>query len=133
MASKRMHRSAFLKLIKERLPELREAINEQQQILGFEFNQLTRCAQRAIHDGDRTCFATCVGLAEEAYLTGNKNLKALIDTMFVEDLEFVTPRYSHYWAWEMMPDTLKELYVRFWGMGKVPEKPRITWTPKRRK
>ena len=101
-----MHRSEFLKLLKERLPELREAINSEEE---FATDHIMRHAQRAIYDEDCPRFEICVRLAEEAYLKGDKTLRSEIDTMFVEPLEFVTPKRSHYWAWEMMPDSLKEL------------------------
>jgi hypothetical protein len=48
-----MHRSEFLKLLKERLPELRQPANQQERLLHFEVDELRKCAQRAIFDGNR--------------------------------------------------------------------------------
>ncbi|HEX5211352.1 MAG TPA: hypothetical protein VFW22_06420 [Pseudolabrys sp.] len=125
-----MNESEFLKLLKERLPELREALDKEKY---FVVDKFMRHAQRAIYDEDRACFEICVRLAEEAYLNGDKDMKSSIDTMFMENLEFVTPRRSHYWAWEMLPDSLKELYVAFWGTWKVPDKPTHVWKPPKRR
>jgi len=130
MANEPMNESKFLELLKERLPELRQAIEEGPYNA---FREFMRCAQRAIYDEDRARLEICVRLAEETYLNGDKDLRSCIDTMFMEDLEFVTPRHSHYWAWEMIPDCLKELYVAFWGTWKVPEKPTHVWKPPRRR
>jgi len=124
-----MDKSDFLTLLKERLPELREAIANGE----FVVDKFMRYAQRAIYDEDRARFESCVRLAEEAYMKGDKALRASIDTIFVENLEFVTSRHAHYWAWEMLPDSLKELYVAFWGARKVPEKPTHVWKPPKRK
>lgn len=128
-----MHRSDFLKLVKEQFPELQDAINKQEQILGFGVQQFGRRAQRAIYEGDRECFEICVRLAERAYLEGNKDLKGSIAAYFVGDMELITPNNSYHWAWEMLPVSLKGLYVDFHGHGRAPEEPRITNTPPRRK
>jgi hypothetical protein len=130
MADERMNESEFCVLLRERLPELRESLDKENY---FAVDKFMRYAQRAIYDEDRARFEICVRLAEEAYLNGDKDLRASIDTIFMEDLEFVTPRRSHYWAWEMLPDCLKELYVAFWGIGKVPEKPTHVWKPPKRR
>ena len=130
MAGARMNESEFLKLLKERLPELREHVGKYE---FFGVDTFMRYAQRAIYDEDRARFEICVRLAEEAYLNGDKRLRSSIDTTFMENLEFVTPRRSHYWAWKMLPDCLNELYVAFWGTGKVPEKPTHVWKPPKRR
>ena len=110
-----MHRSEFLKLLKHRLPELRQPANQQEGLLHFEVDELRKCAQRAIFDGNRASLEICFRLAEEAYVSGDKNLKDAIDVSFVEGLDFATDHNSYSWAWEMMPDVLKKLYEEFRG------------------
>ena len=105
-----MHRSEFLKLIKEALPELRDEINRQEGLLHFEVGVLRKRAQRAIYDGDRDVLCICFRLAEQAHKTGGKKLKAAIDQSFVEDLDFGTADNPRSWAWEMMPAQLQSLY-----------------------
>lgn len=90
-----MDRSAFLKLLKERLPALKDAVNRQAGQLHLEIDVLRQCAQRAILDGDRETLALCVALAETGYREGDKALKNAIDVSFVEPIDFVTPHHSY--------------------------------------
>ena len=108
-----MHRSEFLRLVKDALPELRDAINEQQGLLHFEVGVLRKRAQRAIYDGDRDALGICFGLAEQAYAAGDKKLKAAIDQSFVDDLDLGTTENPRTWAWEMMSAQLQSLYDQF--------------------
>jgi hypothetical protein len=115
-----MHRSEFLRLLKEELPELAEKVNAEQGLLHFEVGVLKKHAQRAIYDGDRELFGKCVKLAEKSYLEGNAALKDAIDVSFVEELEFqATEKASYEWAWEAMPTTLRQLYVSFHSNQKM--------------
>jgi hypothetical protein len=121
-----MHRSEFLKLVKERLPELRSALNRQEGQIHFEVEEPRKYAQRAIFDGNREALDICLRLAEEAYSEGDKELKNAIDVSFVEGLDFVTPHASHPsshpWAWELMPTALKRLYEDFHGVRGQPQR-----------
>jgi hypothetical protein len=108
-----MHRSEFLRLVKNALPELRHAINQEEGLLHFEVRVLRMRAQQAISDGDREVLGVCFRLAEQAYQAGDEKLKAAIDQSFVEDLEFGTKENPIIWAWEMMPAQLRSLYEQF--------------------
>jgi len=116
-----MDRSEFLRLLRERLPALRDAVNQQQGLLNFEMDVLRKCAQRAIFDGDRQTLALCFALAEAGYRDGDNKVKDGIDKSFVETLDFVTPHNSYLWAWQMLPEALKRLYRDFHGAGKIPK------------
>lgn len=115
-----MHRSEFLKLLKQRLPELQSAVNRQEGLLHLELEELRKYAQRAIFDGNRAVLEICFRLAQEGYVEGDKNLRNAIDVSFVEELEFVTPHKSHAWAWDMLPGVLKRLFEDFHGSRDVP-------------
>jgi hypothetical protein len=108
-----MDRSAYLRLLKQRLPDLRPEVNKQRQILGWEIGVLAKAAQRAIFDGDRERVKTCFEVAATVHAEGNKELKRLMEDLFVQDLEFVTPHNSYPWAWEMFPDSLRPHYTNF--------------------
>jgi hypothetical protein len=118
-----MHRSDFLKLLKERLPELRTPVNQHEGLLHFEMDELRKFAQRAIAEGDRRSLEICLRLAEETYREGDKKLKDAIDVSFVEPLDFVAAHNAYGWAWEMMPKTLQRLYRAFHGDRKIPKPP----------
>jgi hypothetical protein len=110
-----MDRSAYLRLLKQRLPELRSELNEQRQIVGCEIGVLAKAAQRAIFDGDRARVRICFGVAATVHAEGNTELKGLIENLFVHDLEFVTPHNAYPWAWEMFPDSLRPHYTDYWN------------------
>ena len=115
-----MHRSEFLKLFKQEFPELTNDVNAEQGLLHFEVGVLKKYDQRAIYDGDREKFLKCVQLAEAVYRKGNAALKDAIDVSFVEELEFTpSPKSNYAWAWEIMPNTLKSLYVAFHDHPKI--------------
>lgn len=114
-----MDRSEFLKLIKEAIPDLREAINRQQGLLHLEVDELRKRAQRAIYDGDREVLAICFRLADQAYQAGDRKLRNAIDVSFVEGLEFGSIERPRAWAWEMLPTRFRQLYERFHGSERV--------------
>ena len=116
-----MDRSAFLRLLRGRLPALMDAVNRQGGQLHLEVDVLRQCTQRAIIDGDRETLAHCFVLAEAGYRDGDKKIRNAIDVSFVEALDFVTPHQSYLWAWQMLPNALKQLYESFHGAGKIPK------------
>lgn len=110
-----MHRSEFLKALKENFPILEESLNQQNGILHFEVKVFRDFTQRAIIDGDRELFSACVAIVESAYIQGNSKLKNAIDVSFVEELEFRGEAGKYKWAWERLPPPLKDLYLNFHG------------------
>ncbi len=111
-----MHRSEFLKVLKAQFPELTEKINAEQGLLHFEVDVLRRLAQEAINRHEKEMLVKSYKLADDAYRSGNASLKDAIDVSFVEPLTF---QKSDKWAWEAMPQQLRDLYVRFHGSEPV--------------
>lgn len=118
-----MHRSEFLKIVKEAFPELRNIINAEEGLLHFEMDVFRRYAQKAIFDGDKDAFVRCADIANMAYHKGNIALKNAVDVSFVEMLDFSSEAkkkaISYEWAWQAMPSQLKELYIAFHGSSKI--------------
>ena len=111
-----MHRSEFIKAVKEQFPELRDPINrEGLGNLCGEMQQIRLFADQAIREGAKQRLADCYRLLETAYLTGNRQLKGAIDGCFIEDMDYNTHGAIYAWAWEMLPEVLKTLYVDFHG------------------
>lgn len=110
-----MHRSDFLKALKEDFPNLTEVVNRQKGLLHFEVGEFRKFTQDAIRSGDTERTTKCFSLAERAYLNGNEALKNAIDVSFVEELEFNRDDESGKHAWEILPPTLKKLYTAFHG------------------
>ncbi len=107
-----MHRSEFLKELKALFPELTKTINKQEGLLSFEIDEFRKFANYAVGAKDTDTVELCYKLAEKAYLTGNRDLKALINTEFVEFLDL----HHNKWAWEILPVILKNLYLDFYGL-----------------
>ncbi len=112
----KLHRSQFIKEIKETWPHLAQAINAEQGLLHLEIVVVRDFAQGLIGTGDREALAQCFAIIEKYEAGGNESLSNAIDVSFIEDLDFSdTKRCSRRWAWDMLPGSLKELYVGFHG------------------
>lgn len=111
-----MHRSEFLKNLKAQFPELAHKINAEKGLLHLEVEVLRKFAQDAIDKGEREALSKSYALADIAYRNGNAILKDAIDVSFVEPLAF---QPSAKWTWEIMPQQLKDLYVKFHGRKPV--------------
>lgn len=114
-----MHRSEFLKVLKEAFPSLIDDLNRQEGLLHFEVKVFRDFTQRAIFDGDLELFSLCISIAERAYVQGNSKLKNAIDVSFVEELEFGDNTDKYQWAWDALPSVLKDLYINFHGDGAI--------------
>ena len=73
-----LHRSIFLKELKDTFPDLRADINAQHGLLHLEMGVFADFVQRAITLGDAKDVASCFKLAEKYYRDGNDHLKNAI-------------------------------------------------------
>ncbi|MBF7074088.1 hypothetical protein ISG33_11825 [Glaciecola sp. MH2013] len=105
----KIERSAFLRMLKEAFPELTSELNKQQGLLHFELSEFRKYTNKLIYAEEKELVKNCFYLAERAYLYGNLKLKTAIDVSYVEDLDF----QSKDWAWQILPASLKTLYVSF--------------------
>ena len=120
-----MHRSEFIKAVKEQFPELRDPMNrEGLGNLCGEMHQFRLFADQAIRDGDTQKLADCYRLLETAYLAGNLSMKRTIDECFIEDMDYNTHGAVYAWAWDMLPEVLKTLYTDFHGPIVKDKRPR---------
>jgi len=99
-----MHRSDFLKLLKQDFPQLTKEINKQEGLLHYEMNVFHQFAQKLILDKDVDRIKKAFRLADICYANGNKALKNAIDVSFLEGLKLK----NHNWAWEIFPESLKK-------------------------
>jgi len=103
------HRSEFLKVLKAEFPGVREAINAEGGLLHFEMDAFRKYVQRAISQRNEEVVLRAFGLALQTYRVGDAKLKDAVDVSFVEPMDFCP------WAWELLPEDLKDLYVQFHG------------------
>ena len=108
-----LHRSLFLKELKDAFPVLRADIDAQHGLLHLEMHVFANFAQRAIAAGNKKDVASCFKLAEKYCMDGNDDLQNAIGVSFVEHLDLRNAR----WAWELLGPTLKREYLQFVSAG----------------
>ena len=70
-----LHRSIFLKELKEAFPQLRDAINAQYGLLHLEVHVFTDFVQHAISDGDKETVRLSFMMAERYYSGGDAHMR----------------------------------------------------------
>lgn len=109
-------RSKFLKELKESFPELKQRINSEEGLSTFEMDAFCEFTQRHIDEGNKKVVQRCFEIAGRYFLYSNNKFREIIDTCYVEPLEFKdSNRTQRNWAWEIFPAQLKERYESFWG------------------
>lgn len=98
-----MHRSEFLKLLKQEFPQLRENINGEEGLLHLEMNVFHLYVQELLLKKDIDNVQKAFLLANDAFIKGNRKLKNAIDVSFVEGLKLKNQK----WAWKIFPEPLK--------------------------
>ncbi len=112
----KLHRSQFIKEIKDTFPHLATDINAENGLLHLEIAVVRRFAQELMDGGDRDALARCFAIMQKYEAGGNARMRNAIDVSFVEDLDFRdTTKRQRRWAWEILPSSLKELYIQFHG------------------
>ena len=116
-----LHRSVFLKELKDAFPDLRSEINAQHGLLHLEVSVFTGFAQRAITLGDAKDVALCFNLAEKHYRNGNDQLRNAIGVSFVEHLNLANAQ----WAWDLLGPVLKKVYLQLADAGMAKPLPYV--------
>jgi hypothetical protein len=114
-----LHRSIFLKELKDTFPNLRAEINAQHGLLHLEMHVFADLAQRAIAVGNKKDVASCFSLAERYCMDGNDDLQNAIGVSFVEHLDLRNSR----WAWELLGPALKREYLQLVNTGMAKSLP----------
>lgn len=105
----KIHRSQFLKALKERYPEIRDEINSRGGLFTLEVSVFLDLVQKYIDEGKRESFREAIALVNHFYLHGNKALKNLILNGLCEDLIFEnSKKNARSWALELIPLPLAE-------------------------
>jgi hypothetical protein len=108
-----LHRSIFLKEVRDTFPDLRDEINSQYGLLHLEMGVFADFVQRAITLGNKNDVALCFKLAEKYYKDGNDGMKNAIGVSFIEHLHLQNAQ----WAWELLGPILKRVYLQLVGTG----------------
>ena len=112
----KLERSQFIKELKALFPELIPEINQEEGLFTFEIEAFCAFTQKKINDGEREDVARCFQIADKYYQDGNQKFQDIISTCFVENLNFKnTKRNYREWAWDLLPQALKDDYLAFHG------------------
>jgi hypothetical protein len=115
----KLHRSIFLKAVKAAFPELTGELNSNHGLLHIEMHVLTNFTQRQIDQGNHATLAKCYEIADECLRHGNASLQNAIFVSFLEHLNFTDGKVLRRWAWDAMPDSLRQGHQ--WIMAKTAE------------
>ena len=105
----KLHRSEFLKEMKNLFPEIREDINKEEGLLSFEIDVLVKHIQKQIDFNINNKTELAFILLDKYYKSGNKSLRELIRNAVCEDLNFSdTSKRKRLWAYNLLSKQLKE-------------------------
>ncbi|MGX5175340.1 DUF7674 family protein [Aliikangiella sp. IMCC44653] len=86
--SDKLHRSLFVREVKEIFPSLADEVNDQDGLLTMEVSVLCDYAQRNINSKDKAELKKCFDLALKYYREGNQDMVNAIGLSFARDLNF---------------------------------------------
>jgi hypothetical protein len=127
MAMEALHRSIFLKELKEAFPQLRDAINAQYGLLHLEVHAFTDFVQHAIADGDKETVRLSFMIAERYYNGSNADMSNAICVSFVEHLDLQKAP----WAWDLLGPSLKQEYLQCIDVGMARPLPYLSAADRR--
>jgi hypothetical protein len=108
-----LHRSIFLKELKETFPLLRADINAQWGLPHLEVSVFRDLVQQAITEGDEETVRLSLMMAERYYRDGNAYMSNAICVSFVEHLDLRKAQ----WAWDLLGSGLKRAYLQLVDAG----------------
>jgi hypothetical protein len=123
-----LHRSIFLKELKEAFPPLRDAINAQYGLLHLEVHAFTDFVQHAIADGDKETVRLSFMIAERYYNCGNADMRNAICASFVEHLNLQKAP----WTWDLLGPSLKQEYLQCIDVGMARPLPYLSAADRRK-
>ena len=106
----KLHRSQFLKEIKESFPELRDDLNQQWGLLHLEMHAIYRFVQDRIDEEDRGSVDQAFQLADKYVRAGNADLVNALVVSFLGHLNFQDGKAKRNWAKSHMTKALLMQY-----------------------
>lgn len=107
---KKLHRSQFLKELKDSFPELRSELNQEYGLLHLEVSVFARFVQELINSGEKDTLIKALEIADHFLRNGNGKLVNALNVSFLEHLYFENGKVQRRWAWECMTPALKAHY-----------------------
>jgi hypothetical protein len=117
-----LHRSIFLKELKNTFPQLTDEINAQYGLLHLEMHIFADFAQRCIAGRDMEKVRLSFMVAEKYWASGNADMRNAIDVSFVEHLDLRKAQ----WAWDLLGPNLKDAYLHCVEIGAATPLPYLS-------
>ncbi|WP_395343754.1 hypothetical protein PN836_004085 [Ningiella sp. W23] len=111
---KKAHRSQFIKEVKEKYPELRVHISQEQGLLSLELAVFGKFIQQKIDNLEKDIVTDAFQILNKFYINGNLALKHAIRDLVCEDLIFSDTQVAERrWAFILLPEALKEERIQW--------------------
>jgi len=117
-----LHRSIFLKELKNTFPQLTDKINAQYGLLHLEMHVFADFAQRCIAGRDMEKVKLCFVAAEKYCARGNADMRTAVIISFVEHLDLRKAQ----WAWDLLGPHLKDAYLHCVAIGTAAPLPYLS-------
>ena len=108
-----LHRSVFLKELKNTFPQLTDEINAQYGLLHLEMHIFADFAQRCVAGHEVEKVRLSFMMAEKYWAGGNADMRNAIAVSFVEHLDLRKAQ----WAWDLLGPNLKDSYLHCVEIG----------------
>ncbi len=108
----KLHRSIFLKELKERWPELISRLNDQGNLTHMEVSIFLEIVQYNIDTMNRKLVKECFVVLEKYLKNGSQELQQAIGVSFLEDLNLNdSKKTSRSWAFDLLLPVSKQNYL----------------------
>ena len=108
----KLHRSIFLKEVKQLFPAIRDELNQQCGLLHLEMQVFYRSVQDLIDNGERNKLTEAFRLMDSHVTNGNREIVNAISVSFLERLNFTDGKTQRAWAKALMPAKLGKQFDR---------------------
>lgn len=112
---KKLHRSDFLKELKETFTAIREDINQQYGLLQLEMHSFCYFTRAAIDKGEKNDVIRAFQIAEKYMRYGNSEMQNAVGVSYLEHLNFRDGKVGRSWAKCLLPPTVREAYDSLMG------------------
>ena len=110
----------FIAAARIEFPELSSILDEDAGLFYLQVGSLARCTQAAIDDGHREEVKRQFEFVRKADLAGDREVQNALGVSYLEHLNFQDGKRHRSWAWDLLPEPLKE---EARSLGVEPPKP----------
>ncbi len=91
-------------------PQLAEEIEEDQGLLHLQIGTFSHLVQSFIDSGNSSEFSKACSLCIKLFSSADPDLENALNVSFLEHLNFVDGKYNRSWAYEAMPQVMRQAW-----------------------